>query len=114
MLCHCCSKLDLDQIMSQNGYLHHISGEELQVSADCGCEGCATICSLDSGDSTLYLHQPKPEDTSGLPSTQIICTAIKAYESQEKLWGVQFWQPNLVGKSGCLVKVAFCFVEPGK
>jgi hypothetical protein len=100
--------------MSKNGYRHHLSREDLQLSANSGCEGCVTICSLTDGTKSRRDHKDIPENISELPQTQIICAALRGGEYPETIWGLQFWQPNLLEESQGLMKLVFCFAEPGE
>jgi hypothetical protein len=109
MLCQYCANLDLDQIMSKNGYLHHLSREDLKLSANSGCEGCVTICSLK--DITGIHPEAVPENISKLSQTQIICTALTYPIYLETMYGLKFWLPNLE-KSQALIKLVDCFTEP--
>jgi hypothetical protein len=98
--------------MSKNGYRHHLSREDLKLSANSGCEGCLTICSLK--DSTGVSHTDVPENISELPQTQIICSAFTFdIYHPETIQGLKFWQPNLE-KSQALTKLVYCFTEPGE
>jgi len=97
--------------MSKNGYRHHRSTEDLKLSANSGCEGCVTIYSLK--DRTGIYHEDIPENRSELPQKQIICTALTDGKCPETIWGLRFWQPNLE-KSQALMKLVFCFTEPGE
>ncbi len=113
MLSPYCANLDLDQMMSKNEYRHHLSREDLQLSAQSGCEGCVTICSRKDSPK-ISEGEDIPENISELPQTQIICTALTNSEYPETIWGLQFWQPNLLEESEGLMKLAFCFAEPGE
>jgi hypothetical protein len=97
--------------MSKNGYRHHLRRDDLKLSANSGCEGCVTICSLK--DSTGIHHKDIPENISELPQKQIICTALTDGRYPETFWGLKFWQPKLE-KSQPLMKLVFCFTEPGE
>jgi hypothetical protein len=114
MVCHYCVNLDLDQIRSENVYLHHVSIEELRCSANGGCEGCAAIvCCRDPVGHRSWDQQYLTENISELPYTQIICTALEE-GIDSKIWGLNFWQPDLVEKTEVFMCKVYCFVESGK
>ena len=43
MLCGLCADIDMDMVLTADGYKHHATLEDLSASAQQGCEFCAMI-----------------------------------------------------------------------
>jgi hypothetical protein len=71
------------------------------------------ICSLTDGTKKRE-DEDIPENISELNQTQIICTACTDWGYPETVWGLKFWQPNLLENSQGLMKLVFCFAELGE
>jgi hypothetical protein len=71
------------------------------------------ICSLTDGTKKRE-DEDIPENISELNQTQIICTACTDWVYPETVWGLKFWQPNLIENSQGLMKLVFCFAELGE
>lgn len=50
MLCPYCSNIGLDHLISNQGYQHHSSADELRASAKEGCEFCTLILTASAID----------------------------------------------------------------
>ncbi|KAL3420655.1 heterokaryon incompatibility protein [Phlyctema vagabunda] len=55
MLCHLCSEIDLDQLVSKTGLKHHVNFSALCKSAEAGCEMCKLIRTCQEGESSTKI-----------------------------------------------------------
>ena len=72
MLCQCCKDFDLDQLISDEGFLHHKNMEDLERAARSGCELCELLRSSRSYTGSGWwpsIHQPP--NTNELANGQI-------------------------------------------
>lgn len=100
MLCHICKNIDLDSLISANGFLHHKSLDDLKASATSGCELCELIINIpDNAMFVLSSEHPLDSD-SDLPESQIVCRASRGHDiAGLALYDppfnyVRFWQPK--------------------
>jgi hypothetical protein len=114
MLCQLCQDIDLDALVSLDGYRHHKSIEDLEACATSGCELCCLIFHHPPNAMRFSLAcNPPIENESDLERTQIICRASKVFcdssqvcedrgaweKNHQKFDSIQFWQPNMYDRA---------------